>query len=50
MDVNRHPRFAALFARLAAGSYVTLDCRDGVHSGCETCSCSCHNVGIEGEK
>lgn len=26
---------------------VTLDCRDGVHGGCETCDCSCHDAGLE---
>lgn len=23
-------------------AHVTLDCRDGVHGGCEACSCDCH--------
>lgn len=27
---------------LNLGEYVTLDCRDGVHEGCDTCSCPCH--------
>jgi hypothetical protein len=23
--------------------YITLDCRDGVHGGCEVCDCRCHS-------
>ncbi len=26
----------------APATYTTFDCRGGVHSACETCSCSCH--------
>lgn len=26
--------------------YITLDCRDGVHSACETCSCTCHEKAV----
>lgn len=46
--MNMHPRFAALFARLTAGTYLTLDCRDGAHSACETCSCACHSAVFPG--
>jgi hypothetical protein len=31
---------AGLIAR--ANSYVTLDCRGGVHAACDTCNCACH--------
>jgi hypothetical protein len=27
-----------------SAEYITLDCRDGIHAGCETCSCYCHRV------
>jgi len=26
----------------ATRGYITLDCRGGVHAGCDTCDCRCH--------
>lgn len=29
-------------ARSQDDDVLTLDCRDGVHTGCATCDCPCH--------
>lgn len=34
--------FALVVSR--SGAYVTLDCRDGVHGGCQSCDCDCHGL------
>ncbi|WP_159555451.1 hypothetical protein [Citricoccus sp. K5] len=43
--MNR-PSIAAFLDKLVATlepkDYTTLDCRAGVHGGCETCACHCH--------
>ena len=28
--------------RLQLGEYITLDCRDGICAGCDTCAHHCH--------
>lgn len=44
------PSIAALLDRIAATMeprhYTTLDCRAGVHGGCETCACQCHTTAV----
>lgn len=30
--------------RITRAGYLTLDCRDGVHGGCDDCSCDCHEA------
>lgn len=31
-----------LVVRPSLETYTTLDCRDGAHSACGACSCTCH--------
>lgn len=37
-----HDAWYEMLDHLGRGDYLTLDCREGQHGACDTCSCECH--------
>lgn len=40
--VSRCLNERGIYRQKRRADYITLDCRDGVHTACDTCGCECH--------